>query len=295
MPTLIDVDLFRTFLAIVETGSFTRAAAEVHKTQSAVSMQMKKLEERVGRPLFERGARAVRLTPDGHRMLDYAQRIVRLNEETLAAFTEPALQGMATLGVPDDYADRLLPRVLSAFARTHPHVELVVNCHSSEALANSIAKGTLDLAIITSDLGPPEQRVIRREPLHWVSSPEHCTHLADPLPLAVGPPCCSWRGIAMRTLDSARRPYRMAYTSSAAIALTSAVMAGLAVSVLPESAIRPDLRILTERDRFPPLPPCDISLIRAKHASSPIHEALANHIVSRIGNLPGPARLEAAE
>lgn len=296
VPSLIDVDLFKTFLAIAETGSFTRAADEVHKTQSAVSMQMKKLEDRVGRPLFERGARSVRLTPDGQRMLDYAQRIVRLNEETLAAFTEPALQGVATLGVPDDYADRLLPRVLSAFARTHPHVELVVNCHGSSALTDLIAKGDLDLAIITSEGGPGDQRVIRREPLHWVSSPEHCVHLSDPVPLAVGPSCCSWRGAAMRALDTARRPYRMAYTSSAAVVLSSAVAAGLAVSVLPECAIRADLRILTEKDGFPALPPCDIGLLRTRHATSPIHDALANHIVTRLANLPAAvAPLEAAE
>lgn len=294
MPALIDVDLFKTFLAIAETGSFTRAAEEVHKTQSAVSMQMKKLEARVGRPLFERGARAVRLTPDGQRMLDYAQRIVRLNEETLAAFTEPELQGMVRLGMPDDYADRLLPRVLSAFARTHPHVELVVNCLSSEALTAHVAEGRLDLAIITSDVGPADQLVVRHEPLHWVASPEHCVHLSDPVPLAVGPACCAWRAAAMRALDAVRRPYRIAYTSSAAVALTSAVMAGLAVSVLPESAIRPELRILTGRDGFPALPPCRISLIRARHATSPIHEALASHIVSRIGNLPEAAP-EAAE
>ncbi len=296
MANLIDADLFKTFLAIAETGSFTRAADEVHKTQSAVSMQVKKLEERIGRPLFERGGRAVRLTPDGQRMLDYAQRIVRLNEEALAAFTEPSLQGLVTLGVPDDYAERLLPRVLSAFARTHPHVELVVNCHSSQTLCGLISDGKLDLAIITGDVGPADQLVIRRETLHWVSSPVHCTHLADPLPLAVGPACCSWRMIAINALDAARRPYRIAYTSSAAVVLSSAVASGLAVSVLPESAIRPDLHVLTEADGFPALPPCDIALLRGRRAATPIHNALADHILARLSNLPpAPEALDAAE
>lgn len=284
MALLIDIDLLKTFLAIAGTGSFTRAADEVHKTQSAVSMQMKKLEEQVGRALFDRGARSVRLTPDGMRLLDYAQRIVKLSEEAAAVFTEPALQGTVTLGVPDDYADRLLPRVLSAFARSHPHVELVVHCNQSTDLAAAIGKGDLDLAIVTN-CEVMRSEVIRREALNFVGSQEHATHLADPLPLAVGPRTCAWRGMAQAALDSVGRRYRVAYTSSAAAALSSAVLAGLAVSILPESAIRPEMRILTDRDGFPGLPPCDIGFLRARHARSAIHDALAEHIVTRIGNL----------
>lgn len=294
MAATIDTDLLRTFLAIAETGSFTRAAEEVHKTQSAVSMQMRKLEDRLGRALFERGGRSVRLTPEGQRLMDYAQRIVRLNQEAVAAFTEPALAGSVTLGVPDDYADRLLPRVLSAFARSHPYVELVVHCNGSVMLARDLDRGELDLAIVTHGASGRLAEVVRREPLSWVASPEHCAHLADPLPLAVGPTTCAWRIAAMTALDSADRRYRIAYTSAAAVALSSAVLAGLAVSVLPESAIRPEMRILTERDGFPQLPPCEIGVIRARHAVSPIHDALAEHIITRIGNLPAP-RAEAAE
>lgn len=297
MANLIDVELLRTFLTIADTGSFTRAADEVHRTQSAVSMQMKKLEDQIGKPLFERGARAVRLTPDGMRLLDYAQRIVTLSEEAAAVFSEPDLRGVVTLGVPDDYADRLLPRVLSAFARSHPLVELMVRCEGSTALGERINKGEIDLAIVThcdvlSVTGGGE--VIRREALNFVGSQEHATHLADPLPLAVGPQTCAWRRTAQRELDSIGRKYRVAYTSSAAAALTSAVLAGLAVTILPESAIRPEMRILTERDGFPALPPCDIGFIRAKHAKSAIHDALAHHIVTRIGNLETPIS-EAAE
>jgi len=293
MTSLIDIDLLRTFLTIAETGSFTRAAEEVHRTQSAVSMQMKKLEEQVGKPLFERGARSVRLTPDGLRLLDYAQRIVSLSEEAMSVFSEPDLQGVVTMGVPDDYADRLLPRVLSAFARSHPHVELVVRCDGSMNLGERMEQGELDLAIVTHcDVAKGE--VIRREALSFVGATEHATHLADPLPLAVGPRSCSWRKTATMALDSAGRKYRVAYTSSAAAPLISAVLAGLAVTILPESALRKGMRVLTQREGFPALPPCDIGLIRAKHARSPIHDALAQHIVTRIGNLSEPM-IEAAE
>jgi DNA-binding transcriptional LysR family regulator len=297
MANLIDVDLLRTFLTIAETGSFTRAADEVHRTQSAVSMQMKKLEEQIGKPLVERGARAIRLTPDGLRLLEYAQRIVSLSEEAVSIFSEPDLRGVVNLGVPDDYADRLLPRVLSAFARSHPQVELMVMCDGSTSLSERIEKGELDLAIVTNcDAmhGDLARQVIRREALNFVGAEEHATHLADPLPLAVGPQTCSWRLTAQSALDSVGRKYRVAYTSSAAAALVSAVLAGLAITILPESAMRSGMRILTERDGFPALPPCDIGFIRAKHARSPIHDALAHHITTRIGNLSVPV-VEAAE
>ena len=131
MLALMDVDHLRSFIAIAETGSFTRAAELVHKTQSAVSMQMKRLEERVGRPIFVRDGRASRLTDDGERLLDYARRIVKLNVEALAAFSDGELRGRVRLGVPDDYADRFLPEIMARFSRAYPGVELTVVCEPS--------------------------------------------------------------------------------------------------------------------------------------------------------------------
>ena len=122
MTALIDVDQLRTFLAIAETGSFTKAAEVVHKTQSAVSMQMKRLEERLDRTIFARAGRASRLTADGERLLDYARRIVKLNVETLAAFSNAALTGRVRFGVPDDYADRYLPEIMARFSSFYPAV-----------------------------------------------------------------------------------------------------------------------------------------------------------------------------
>ncbi len=229
---MLDADVLRTFVAIAETGSFTRAAEEVHKTQSAVSMQMKKLEEQVGRPLFERAGRSIRLSRDGLRLLDYAQRLVRLNQEAVAAFTDPQLQGSVMLGLPDDY-DRLLPPVLSAFARTHPHVELAVQCLGSVDLKAEVDKGTIDIAIVTlCDITAPGH-VVRQEKLHWVAGQGHGAYLCTPLPLAVGPQNCIWRRSAMEALDRAGIGWRIAYSSSSATALCSAVTAGLAVAILP--------------------------------------------------------------
>src|SRR5829696_6224351 len=145
MTALIDVDQLRTFIAIAETGSFTRAADVVHKTQSAVSMQMKRLEERLGRPIFSRDGRASKLTEDGERLLDYARRIVKLNVEALNAFSDAELAGRVRLGVPDDYADRYLPEIMAHFSRAYPAVELTVICEETVCLLERIKSNEIDL------------------------------------------------------------------------------------------------------------------------------------------------------
>src|SRR6187397_1440227 len=149
MTAMLDIDQLRTFIAISETGSFTKAAEVVNKTQSAVSMQMKRLEERLERPIFSRDGRASKLTEDGERLLDYARRIIKLNVDALAAFNDKGLSGRVRLGLPDDYADRYLPEIMARFSRAYPGVELTVLCEPSVELVELIDSNELDLAIIT--------------------------------------------------------------------------------------------------------------------------------------------------
>ena len=285
MTALLDVDQLRTFIAIAETGSFTRAADIVHKTQSAVSMQMKRLEERLERPIFARDGRASKLTEDGQRLLDYARRIVKLNVETLAAFSDDELSGRVRLGVPDDYADRYLPEIMARFSRAYPSVELTVTCEPSVELVERIDSNELDLAIVTDCGTSRASEVFRRERLLWVTSNRHSTHIEVPLPLALGRPTCSWRRTAIDRLESSGRPYRVLYSSSNAGAVAAAVLSGLAVSVLAESGLRPGMRVLTAAEGFPELPPCHVGLIRNAHESSTLANALAEHIVSSLDNL----------
>src|SRR6202171_5072384 len=213
MSALIDIDQLRTFVAIVETGSFTKAAEVVHKTQSAVSMQMKRLEERLGRPIFARDGRASKLTEDGERLLDYAQRIVKLNAEAVNSIANAALSGRVRLGVPDDYADRYLPEIMARFSRSHPEVELTVLCEPTAQLVELIDIGDLDLAIITHCDSQRPTEVIRRERLLWVASSHHSTHHESPLPRARGPRACVWRRAATERLLAAGRAHRVLYTS----------------------------------------------------------------------------------
>lgn len=286
MAHVLDADQLKTFVAIADTGSFTRAAEIVFKTQSAVSMQMKRLEERVGRPLFGRDGRHAKLTEDGERLLDYARRIVRLNLECVASFTDADLKGRIRLGVPDDYADRYLPEIMARFSRTHPSVELTVICEPTSELVERIKAGTLDLAIITStETNGRNVQVIRRERLLWVSSLRHSVHSETPVPLALGRPTCQWRDAAISRLAGNGRGHRVLYSSPNIGAVAAAVLSGLAVSVFPESALRPGMRVLGPADGYPPLPPCDIGLLRNRHEPSALADALALHIIQGLDNV----------
>jgi DNA-binding transcriptional LysR family regulator len=290
MAALIDIEQLRTFVAIVETGSFTQAAEVVHKTQSAVSMQIKKLEERLERPIFARDGRGSKMTEHGERLLDYARRIVKLNVEALAAFSDAELSGRVRLGVPDDYADRYLPEIMARFSRVYPGAELTVVCAPSIDLIVQIDAGDIDLAIVTTCEGHRAAEIFRRERLWWVTSSRHSVHREEPLPLALGRATCMWRRSAIERLGAIGRSHRTLYTSANSGAVAAAVLAGLAVSVFPESGIRPGMRLLTAADGYPELPSCDIGLLRNTHESSALADALAGHIISSLDNLSQPAQ-----
>ncbi|MGY2050735.1 LysR substrate-binding domain-containing protein [Methylobacterium sp. JK268] len=282
----LDIDQLRTLVAIADTGSFTQAAEIVHKTQSAVSMQMKRLEGRVGREVFCRSGRGVRLTDAGERLLDYARRIVRLQAECLANFEEGDLAGRVRLGLPDDYADRYLPEILGRFSRAHPRAEVTVACEPTDMLVGRIESGDLDLAIITEARQRGSIETLRTEALLWVGSSRHATHAQTPLPLALGRPACIWRAAALAALERVSRPSRILFVSWSSTAVGAAVLAGLAVSVLPESALRPGMRILSPADGFPALPAFRVGLLRHRGAAPlPLADALAGQIRQCLDNL----------
>ena len=286
----LDIDLLKTFLAISDTGTFTRAADEVHKTQSAVSMQMKRLEDLLGRPLFARDGRAIRFTPDGERLIEYARRMVAINDEAVSAFTRPELTGTVRFGTPDDYADRFLPEILARFSRTHPQITVDVECLSSSALSERTKRGEIDLAVVTMGCDVLQAEVVRHEPLVWVVSARHSVHLLDVLPIAT--PLCEWRKMVLRALEKQDRKYRISYSSSNSNALNAAVQSGLAVGAVPELCVRPGMRILTEKDGFPALGTFDIGMVRKAGRSSSAIEALARHVTEAIANL-NPALMAA--
>jgi DNA-binding transcriptional LysR family regulator len=251
-------------------------------------MQMRRLEERIGKPLFEKDGRTNRLTEEGEKLLSYARRLIHLNRETLAAFDDRALEGMVRIGIPDDYADRFLPEIMARFARSNPRVELTVVCEPTPGLVEHLKRGNLDLAIVTHNDASAQSEVVRREPLLWVTSANHATHEEEVLPMAFGRPTCIWRRAACDVLDKMNRDHRVLFSSFSATVITAAVLSGLAISVLPECALRPGMRVLGESDGFGLLPDCRIGIMRGHTARADIVEAIARHISDSLDNISVP-------
>ena len=291
MTSALDLDQLQTFVAICDSGSFTKAADAVFRTQSAVSMQMRRLEERIGKPLFEKDGRSNRLTEEGERLLTYARKLLRLNRETLAAFDDSQLEGQVRIGMPDDYADRFLPEIMGRFARSNPRIEMSVICEPTINLAELVRRGQLDLALVTQCDDVNVTEIVRREPLLWVTSTNHSAHEEPVLPLAVGRPTCQWRRSAIEVLQGSGREHRVLFTSWSATVVIASVLSGLAVAVLPECALRPGMRVLTEADGFAPLPDCRIGILRGHTGQNDLIEAVARHITESLDNIT-PAAAE---
>ena len=280
VPLSIDTDLLRDFVLIAEGRSFTRAAALVGRTQSAVSMQVKRLEEILGQEVFQRSkGGSVELTPHGQYLLARARQILWLNDEVLATFHEPAIAGRVRLGTPDDYAFRYLPPILMRFAETHPAVEVAVSCLPSTELVRQLKAGELDLTLVSEGNEAPgfSATPLWRGPLTWITSTRYAPHRQNPLPLALAHEGCAWRRAAVAALDKAGRPYRIAYTSGTQVGTHAPVLVGLAVTVSALSWLPDGLRPVRPDEGLPPLPDFGIMMLRG-HSQLPVVDALASHI-----------------
>lgn len=273
----IDTELLRSFVAIADSGGFTRAAEVVNRTQSAVSMQMKRLEDDVvERQLFERDGRQVRLTPEGQVLLGYARRILKLHGEVLNTLREPHMVGAVRIGTPDDYVMRFLPDILSRFAQAYPLVQVEVHCEPSAQL---LQRQDLDLTIVTREPGKEIGQLLRQERFVWAVAQGFSPHEQNPMPLAMFNADCFCRAWVCNALDSLEHPYRIAYTSPSLSAIFAIVRAGLAVTAQLQSLITPDLRILGEAEGLPTLPQTSIVLLRHPQRQSQVTDTLAEHIV----------------
>ncbi len=277
--THLSLETLRTFVAAAEFKSFTKAGQTIHRTQSAVSMQLKRLESDLGRRLFERNARSVRLTHDGELLLHYARRLLRLHDETLACFCGPRLSGLVRLGVPDDYATRYLPGVLARFAWAYPKIRVDVRCDTTGELIKEFKSGKLDVCLTTEDgeeireQGKPVARV----PLLWMSAADLDLHsiwrgTCEPLPLAVFHEGCLQRRWALEALERLGFAYRIAFSSLSLAAIHAAVAAGFAVTPMVKSCCGPGCGFLSDDCGLPRLPEVTVAL-HVRHA--PEHPAVA--------------------
>ena len=229
----LDLDLLRCFVTIAETGSFTRAGERLGRTQSTISLQVKRLEDQIGRAVFARTPRSLSLTPEGERLLGPARQLLRLNDTAIAELFEPAMTGRVRLGVPEDFATAHLPAVLAAFAKAHPLVELEVTCDLTLNLLDTFHAGGFDLVLVKREPTQPlEGMRVWREPLVWVARDERAVADLGCVPLVVSPEPCVYRKRATDALDAVGRKWRAAYTSTSLAGARSAVNAGLGITVL---------------------------------------------------------------
>jgi DNA-binding transcriptional LysR family regulator len=278
-----DIALLRTFVAIVDTGGLTSAGRRVGRTQPAISQQIDRLEQIIGRTLFT-DRRKLDLTRDGDVMLAFARAMLRLNDEARGRFAAPAVTGRVSLGTPDLYASFILPEVLASFSRVHPHVEIELRCTRSVYLNAALEQGDIDIALMTNQPEFRRGEFVRSEPLVWVAGLDASPELRRPLPLAVLPKGSVYRNYALEALGRTTLTWSIRSVCDSIAGLQAAVFAGLAVSVFPRCALDARLRCLSADDGLPNPLAVELVMQRKSEGLSKAAEQLAHFMVSALGN-----------
>jgi len=265
LPAL-DPELLKAFVAVADQRSFTRAATQLHRTQSAVSMQIKRLEFCLGVELFHRTKANVELSPPGEGLLGYARRILALNEEAVARLREHKVGGVVRLGVMDDYGSSIVPPLLASFMAGYPLIQVQMETGLTSMMPARLGEA-FDLVIAMHPKGSGGGEFLRHEQAVWATSAHHSVEEQDPLPVALYPQGCLFRKWAIEALDKAKRRWRLAFVSHSLAAAESIAAQGLAVTVVKAGTFPAKLRALSAREGLPPLPAADICLHRAAKLS----------------------------
>lgn len=280
----LDTDLLRTFLIVARHGNVTRGAEALHRTQSAVSIQIKRLEEFLAARLFRREPRGVSLTEAGERLRAAAERIVGDLDETVRTFRADPTGGLVRVGIPEEYGAGVLPTVLADFSARFPAVEVFVRCGFSVEFPEAIRRGELDLAVFADCRSFEQSDALIRDPMAWVASrPWRCRH-EEPIPLALFDRACAWRDVAIQALEDAGQPYRIVFSSESTAGIKAAIATGLAVGVLARSTLESSMLALGREHGLPPLPDSVLLLLRGGDGSLAI-DAMAAAIESGFDRL----------
>lgn len=282
---LLDLDLLKTLVAIAETGNFSAAAAAVHRTPSAVSMQVKRMEDILGRAVFIRDSRSVELTADGAFLLEHARRMLALNRDAVARFVQPEIDGVVRLGAPDDVAERFLVDMLRRFADSHPQVTVNVTVDGTDRMIEMLKRGNLDLTMITCEAGFNEDNaeVVFREQLVWAACRGGVAAEQNPLPVSVWEEGCAWRKAALDQLDAEGKPWRVAFQSAHISGQRAAVLADLAVAPIPVSSIGGDIVEAPPHFGLPKLPSYALGILVADDPN-PAVSAAVDHLRASFGS-----------
>ncbi|RWE20479.1 MAG: LysR family transcriptional regulator [Mesorhizobium sp.] len=295
---MLDSDLLRTFVAVTETGNFAKAAEKGGRTQSAVSMEMKKLEGMIGGSLFERGSRGVVLTRRGGELITNARRIVSMLDKTAASIIAPPLGGVVRIGIPAEYGRSILSRALGQFAKRHPRIEVTVRYAHLASQMKALADGELDLAVVFEWESFTGGEMLKHDPTIWVTSTLHHLHEERPVPIALYNRDGWCRDFAIKSLERRGLDYRVAFTSDTAGGLELAVTSGLAIAPISRSNIPIDCRELTLADGFGDIDTSNVVLHRNSLArgeaidgmENAIREAFTSSNQARVGQSKGTNR-----
>lgn len=275
----LDIDLLRTFVTVVETSSFTRTGEALGRSQSAISVQVKRLESQLGKPLLNRAGKSFDLTEDGDQLLEYARRILAINDDAVAHITASPVTGHIMLGTCEEFAEHCLADILGPFARSHPGVRMEINVDKSVKLLESLRAGIFDLALANRLPGEGVAPSIVREPLVWVAEKEFDVDIAASIPMVIGRTECFWRGFATAALDTAGMDWHIVCSSQESKGLQAAVMAGLGVSAFPESTVTGGMKVLGAADGFPQMPDAEVALFSRADEKSMAVEAFETFVL----------------
>ncbi|GAB5468573.1 MAG: LysR family transcriptional regulator [Rhodospirillales bacterium] len=265
-------DLLRTFHAVAEAGNVTQAAALLGRTQSAISVQIRKLEETLSVRLFERRARGVTLTDEGKRLLPVARKALQEIDRVAALFADP-LAGKVRVGLPDDYSETVLAPALARFASRHAQVEIFARSGCTAGFPDAIARQELDLALYSAGRVASAE-ILFSEPTVWAAKSDLVLAVEAPIPLVLFDRDCWWRNVATDALDKAGLSWRVAYLSENFLSVRAAIAAGLGVGILAESSLGPGLCGLGADEGFPALPPSALTLLKSSRAQTPAVKAM---------------------
>lgn len=285
----IDTDLLKTFVTIVETQSFTRTGDRLHRTQPAISMQIRRLEDALGKEVFDRTKRQIQLTREGEVLLHYARRILSLSDEAMSRIGQAGLPGIIRIGTSDDYANLLLPEILRRFAQAHAEIQVDIVCDNGVAIERKLKDGLIDLALVACRGMVAEEELIRTEELVWIAASASQAK-GRPLPLAVFPDGCVCRAAMMEALDAAECNWRIGFSSDNIGAIHAAVRSGMGVSAVERSLVPAGVRILDQVEDLPPLGLVHLCLKLNRDSASKVLDALADEI--RVGLAPAPLRYQ---
>jgi DNA-binding transcriptional LysR family regulator len=278
----LDLALLQTFVAIADNGSFTQAAKQVHRTQSAVSLQMQRLEAAAGAPLFRRNGRQMETTDAGDLLLNHARTLLALNDEALHALRGVAIEGTVRLGATTDVAEDYLPEILKAFAAAHARVKLEVVVERSQELVKAYRAGKLDLALALGET--PGGEILGRQKVLWIAARDFKLDPRQPVPLVLLEAPCIFRNLALAALDRHGIPWRIAYSTSSLSGLRAAVKAGLGITPRTASAREGDLHYVPQSRRLPTLGRLNLSLYGSRTPVSPAAAKLAELVRDRLSS-----------